>query len=75
MRSNSHEIKQDTSSPIPGPAGGSEDRRLPLETGGIDFARALDSLLFEPLFMLFHDVVCEYDDPVAFLRRELANYI
>jgi uncharacterized protein YsxB (DUF464 family) len=60
-------------SPVPGPAGSSKDRRLPLKTGRIDFARAFDLLLLETLFVFFHDLVREYNDPVTLLQGELVK--
>ena len=71
---NKTKVSRDFSSPVPGPAGSSKDRRLPLETGRIDFARALDLLLLESLFVLLHDLVREYNDPITLLQRELVNH-
>jgi len=53
--------------PVPSPTGGSEHRRLPLETSRVDPPSALDLFFFQALVVFTNGVVSEDDDPVSFM--------
>jgi hypothetical protein len=54
--------------PVPGPTGGSEHRRLPLEASRVNPPSAFDLFFFKALVVFTNGVVCENNNPVSFLE-------